>query len=98
MQQLSPQELRAWQTTDKPFLLVDVREPKEHTVANLGGLLIPLASVLKHLPDFDVQLPVVVYCKRGIRSQLAIQRLSARLPQVEFYNLDGGLQAWEKAK
>lgn len=98
MQQLSPTAYRAWLENDKPHLLVDVREPNEHAVNNLGGKLIPLAAILKHLKDFDVDLPVVVYCKRGIRSQLAIQRLASRLPQVDFYNLEGGLQAWESTK
>jgi adenylyltransferase/sulfurtransferase len=98
MQQLSPAEFRSWLDNEKPHLLVDVREAKEHAASNLGGRLIPLAAILKHLPDFDVAIPVVMYCKRGIRSQLAIQRLATRLPQVDFYNLDGGLLAWESTK
>ena len=39
----------------------------------------------------EQEKPVVIYCKRGIRSQIAIQRLQRKLPNVEFYNLDGGI-------
>lgn len=93
MKHLSYQELKQWQDADKDFQLIDVREPNESADYSIGGELIPLNSLLKNPTKVDTSKPIVVYCKRGIRSQLAIQRLSARLPKADFYNLANGIYA-----
>jgi rhodanese-related sulfurtransferase len=41
--------------------------------------------------------PVIVYCKRGIRSQIAIQRLQEKFGFTNLINLRGGMDAWEKS-
>lgn len=91
IQQLSYQELKVWQAANKEFLLIDVRELNEHTSYNIGGELIPLNILLQQADRLDINKPIVLYCKKGIRSQLAIQRLSPRLPAADFYNLEGGI-------
>lgn len=93
MKHISYQELKQWQDSNKDFQLIDVREPNESAAYSIGGELIPLASLIRNPARVDISKPVVVYCKRGIRSQLAIQRLSSRLPQVDFYNLANGIYA-----
>ncbi len=91
IQQLTIQELNTWKTEGKAFHLVDVREEDEHDAHNIGGELVSLGEIMRHKAEFDKSIPVVVYCKRGIRSQIAIQRLQPRLPHVDFYNLKGGI-------
>ena len=91
MNQLTLAELQEWRESGKIFQLIDVREPEEHQAFNIGGDLIPLGSILQALPRISREHPVVVYCKRGIRSQIAIQRLQNRLPDAVFYNLLGGI-------
>lgn len=90
MQHLSYTELEQWRTEERPFHLIDVREPEEHAAYHIGGELIPLAQLLRR-PELPTDHPVVLYCKRGIRSQLAIQRLARRFPDTDFYNLRGGI-------
>ena len=90
MQHLDYAELQAWRAADRPFYLIDVREPYEHAAYHIGGELIPLAQLLRR-EQFPTDHPVVVYCKKGIRSQLAIQRLARRFPATDFYNLRGGI-------
>jgi rhodanese-related sulfurtransferase len=91
MRQLTYAELMEWREKNKSFQLIDVREEDEHRNWNIGGQLIPLGEVLQHTDIFSPTRPVVIYCKRGIRSQIAIQRLEKKLPNVEFYNLQNGL-------
>ena len=91
MLQLSKAELATWQADNRPFQLIDVREPAEHAAFNIGGELIPLGEIMQQAERLDTSLPIVVYCKRGLRSQLAIQRWQARFPQAQFYNLAGGI-------
>lgn len=95
MKNISFETLTTWQNDNRLFTLVDVREPDEHAAYNIGGELIPLSRAAK-TPAFDPEQPVVVYCKRGIRSQIAIQRWESRFPTIEFYNLEGGLSALKK--
>lgn len=91
--QISLQELENWrQEAGKDFLLIDVREPNEHKEYNIGGILVPLSEFSKHTSLFDTDLPIVIYCQRGIRSQIAIQRLVQRFPQGKFYNLTKGVK------
>lgn len=91
IQHITFEELERWRTEGKPFQLVDVREPEEHEAFNIGGQLIPLEDILKHQDQFDSSQPIVVYCKRGVRSQIAIQKLANRLPEADFYNLRDGI-------
>lgn len=91
MNQLTYDGLQEWKAENKSFQLIDVREPNEHEAYNIGGQLIPLQSLLKKTDLLDFSQPIVIYCKRGIRSQLAIQRLSIRFPEAQFYNLSQGI-------
>ena len=93
MQNITPQELREWISEGKDFVLVDVREPYEHEAFNIGGKLIPLGDLMNSQEGFDRHKPVVLYCEKGIRSQIAIQRLEA-LGYGNLYNLVGGMKAW----
>jgi rhodanese-related sulfurtransferase len=88
--QLTLEELRQWKAEGRDFLLIDVREPDEHEAFNIGGQLIPLGKIMRHVNDLPEDRPIVVYCKRGIRSQIAIQRWAQR-KKATFYNLQGGI-------
>lgn len=91
MQHITLTTLKTWQAEKRVFKLIDVREEEEHEAFNIGGQLIPLGTIHRNIAVFDQSIPVVVYCKRGIRSQVAIQRLQLKLKTVAFYNLQGGI-------
>ena len=77
-----------------PVFLLDVRSAEEHEEDNIGGLLIPLENVLSQAAHLPGNQPVVVYCKRGIRSRIAIQKLEQKYPMLNLINLKGGMIAW----
>jgi rhodanese-related sulfurtransferase len=76
--------------------LIDVREEYEHHEFNIGGLLLPLGSVIQNIHLIEKEKPVIVYCRKGIRSQIAIQRLEQKYPFSNLINLEGGMQGWKK--
>jgi rhodanese-related sulfurtransferase len=78
------------------FQLIDVREPDEHKGFNIGGQLIPLSDIVQKLDKIDTVKPVILYCSKGIRSQVAIQRLQEKFPFTNLVNLIGGTEAWKK--
>jgi adenylyltransferase/sulfurtransferase len=77
---------------EKPFIL-DVREPFEHQIANIGGTLIPLNEVPQRLGEIDREREIVVHCKGGGRSQRAAEFL-AQQGYTKVSNLAGGITAW----
>ena len=78
------------------FQLVDVREPYEHDEFNIGGELIPLNEITQQVEKIATDKPVILYCRKGIRSQIAIQRLQEKFHFTNLYNLIGGTEAWKK--
>lgn len=84
--------LKEWQKNAKDFMLIDVRETFEHDYFNIGGLNIPLGDILKHTSQLPKEKDIVIYCAKGIRSVIAIQKLESK-GYTHLYNLSGGLGA-----
>ena len=78
------------------FQLIDVREAYEHEEFNIGGQLIPLSEIVQQVEKIETDKPVIIYCRKGIRSQVAIQRLQQKFPFTNLINLIGGTEAWKK--
>lgn len=95
MKEISVEGLRSWEHELKAFVLVDVREEWEHSTFNIGGKLLPLSVIMQHRQEIPSDLPVILYCEKGIRSAIAIQRLEAT-GLKNLYNLTGGMSAWRK--
>ncbi|MCD6063415.1 MAG: hypothetical protein K0R82_1326 [Flavipsychrobacter sp.] len=95
MKKITPVELREWINEDKPFVLVDVREDWEHELYNIGGIHIPVGEILERRDEIPKEGDVVMYCEKGIRSTLVIQRLE-QLGYNNLINLTGGMSAWKK--
>ena len=91
MRSISLGDLACWQRQAIEFQLIDVREHTEHKTFNIGGQLMPLSEFRAHLHLLDLSKPIVFYCKRGIRSQIAIQRLMMLGVKGDFINLEGGI-------
>ncbi len=92
--QVTVEELKARiDAGDKPFV-VDVREPHEYAIVNMGAPLIPLGSLpqrLNELPGKDAE--IIVHCKTGGRSQKASLALK-EAGYTNVSNLAGGITAW----
>ncbi len=76
--------------------LIDVREEYEHHEFNIGGLLLPLDSIAQNIDLIEKEKPVILYCSKGVRSQIAIQRLEQKYPFSNLINLEGGMESWKK--
>jgi adenylyltransferase/sulfurtransferase len=89
--EILPAELAALLARGEPVELVDVREPNEWEIARLpGARLVPLSRLEAELGTLDPGRDLVLYCKGGVRSQKAGQRLrQAGFPRVR--SLAGGI-------
>src|SRR6201996_4861942 len=93
--QIGPEELKRRQTAGEDVFVLDVREPHEFQIANIGGHLIPLNDLPKRVGELDREKNIVVQCKSGGRSQRASEFLQQQgFTHVE--NLAGGITAWSE--
>jgi len=90
---ISVEELARLRDSSEPLELVDVREPGEFEVSNLGGRLIPLGELADRLGEIDKQARVVVHCKVGGRGAKATQMLR-EAGFENAWNVNGGIAAW----
>lgn len=96
MHEISPQELKQQLADNKDILLIDIREEWEREAYNIGGLHIPMGDIPARLNEIPKDREVVLYCEKGIRSVIAIQRLQT-IGYDNLYNLSGGMKAWKAA-
>jgi adenylyltransferase/sulfurtransferase len=78
----------------KDYFLLDVREPHEFKIAEIGGYLLPLGDLQKRVGELDKNRDIVVQCKSGGRSQKAAEFLQQAGFKVK--NLAGGILAWSE--
>lgn len=79
---------------NSPLFLLDVRTPEEHQAFNIGGTLIPIDQLADRLAEIPTHLPIVVYCRSGHRSHLAMEFLRKN-GFADVKNLTGGMLAWK---
>lgn len=97
MKTINPQTAKAWLTNNEA-ILIDVREPAEFKAIHIAGAhLIPVGDIDNNkLPPFSHK-KIIVHCKLGMRGKTACQKLLDNNPDLEIYNMEGGIMAWEKA-
>jgi adenylyltransferase/sulfurtransferase len=75
--------------------VIDVREPHEYEVANIGVRLIPLGELPQRLAELDQNETFAVHCKTGGRSAKAV-KLMQDAGFGNAYNVKGGITAWSE--
>jgi adenylyltransferase/sulfurtransferase len=91
--QLTVKELKQRFDAGEDVFLLDVREPYEYQIAQIGGKLIPQNDVPQRLAEIPREREIVVHCRSGARSQ----RIAEFLKQsgyTKVVNLAGGILAW----
>ena len=91
IKEITAKELYDWQVRGEQFQLIDVREPHEYDIVNIGAELIPLGTVAEKGGHFARDKKVVVHCKMGGRSAKAIRELEEKFGFDNLYNLKGGI-------
>jgi adenylyltransferase/sulfurtransferase len=96
IKEISVLEFSNWQAFGEIFQLIDVREPHEFEASNIGGELIPLATVSANADRIDRNKKVVIHCRSGVRSAKAIRELEENFGFTNLYNLEGGILAYQE--
>jgi adenylyltransferase/sulfurtransferase len=94
IKEVTAKELYDWQVKGEKFQLIDVREPHEYEIVNIGGELIPVGAIGANGDKVVTDRKVVVHCKSGGRSARAIRELEEKFGYNNLYNLKGGILAY----
>ena len=96
MMDITVEELKERKDKNENLIVLDVREEWEYDEFNIGGKLIPLAT----LPGAVAELSshkndeIIVHCKSGKRSANA-QAFLTQQGFTNVRNLVGGVEAWK---
>jgi sulfur-carrier protein adenylyltransferase/sulfurtransferase len=91
--QMTAKELKGRLDAGDDVFVLDVREPFEYKIAQIGGHLIPLNDLPRRMNELNTAQEIVIHCKSGGRSQKAAEFL-ARNGFRKLHNLAGGITAW----
>ena len=98
MQLITAETLKSRMDAHEQVNLVDVREPDEHNLFNIGGTLLPLGNILSmQTDDIDAlkEKEVICYCRSGQRSMQACLMLES-MGFSNVKNLTGGMLGWQE--
>lgn len=94
MQEVTASELKKMKDANEDFQLIDVREPHEADICEIGGMLIPMGEIMDHVDEIAKDKKVIVHCRSGKRSTTVIQALESEQGFTNLYNLKGGILAY----
>ena len=89
-------ELKQKMDDGEDINVLDVREPHEYEVANIGAKLIPLGELPERLIEVENNDgEIAVLCRSGARSACAV-KLMQDTGFGKVYNVKGGILAWSE--
>ena len=91
--EIQVEELKRRLDAGEDIFVLDVREPHEYQICNLGGYLIPLGDLPKRVNELDSSREIVAHCRSGVRSGKAVGFLQ-QSGFKKVHNLAGGILAW----
>ena len=91
--EMSVSELKERLERREDIFVLDVREPHEYEIVNIGGHLIPLNDLPKRVSELDSAQEIVVHCHHGPRSKRAVNFLKD-MGFKKVKNLAGGIDQW----
>ncbi len=91
--EMTPRELKARLDSGDDLYVLDVREPHEYQICNIGGHLIPLGDLPQRVNELDSSREIVAHCRSGKRSAEAAEFLR-KAGFKKLWNLRGGILGW----
>ena|SRR5271156_5029987 len=95
--EITPRDLKRRIDAGESIVLVDVREPSEHSIARIQGAeLIPMNSIPEHLQRLEVLADnslVVAFCHHGVRSLHVAAWLHSQ-GLTNAVSMTGGIDCW----
>ncbi len=91
--EISVQELKDLRDKKADIFILDVRNPDEYGLCNLGGHLLPMSELPQRFQELNPDQQIVIHCHAGGRSRRATEFLMNQ-GFKRVFNLRGGITAW----
>jgi rhodanese-related sulfurtransferase len=95
--EVTPADVKRRIDAGERLFLIDVREPKEHSIASLPGAeLIPLNTIpaaLQQLENKANEGALIVFCHHGVRSANVVNYLRGQGIEA-CQSMSGGIERW----
>ncbi len=92
---LTTSDVKAKLEAGERFLLIDVREPAEHAIAQIeGAQLMPLSQAREWVGSLPQDQEIVFFCHHGGRSQQIASFVAGQLGHPNIANMVGGIEEW----
>jgi sulfur-carrier protein adenylyltransferase/sulfurtransferase len=91
--EISIVDFKKMQTENNDFQLIDVREPYEYAVSNIGAILYPLSILTEKTAFLSKKTTIIIHCQSGGRSAKAVAKLQ-KLGFDNVVSLKGGIKAY----
>lgn len=96
MRTITIQQLKEKKDNNEDFQLIDVREDYEFEDYNIGGINIPLDTVLTSIDKIEKNKIVIFCCKTGKRSKAINLAIAKKLNLTNTYSLIGGVTGYKE--
>lgn len=94
--EITVHELKQKMDRGDDVFILDVRNPQEYEISRIeDAWLIPLDQLMERVHELDSSREIVVQCRSGQRSAVALQRLQ-QLGFRKLHNLKGGILEWSR--
>lgn len=91
--EISVHELNELKKNNADIFILDVRNPDEYAICNLGGYLLPFKELLTRYTELNPEHHIIIHCHGGGRSSRATEFLLQK-GFKNVANLRGGIMAW----
>ncbi len=96
--QISVHDLATWREERPELVVIDVREAFEWDDGHIAGAVhLPMREAVTRLAELPADQPKAVVCAGGLRSSTVISALKRSGARGPWYNVTGGMTAWQKA-
>jgi len=78
------------------YEIIDIREPYEYAVCNIGSKHIPMGDLCDRLAELPSTKNLVIMCRSGKRAEAMANLLTTDFEMNNIWILDGGILAWKE--
>lgn len=97
MNLISAQDLNQKMKETNDYFIVDIREPYEYEMANIGCKHIPMGEICDRITELPKDKINVLMCRSGKRAEAVANILQTDFSLPNVLILEGGILAWKES-
>jgi rhodanese-related sulfurtransferase len=97
MKMISARQLKEKLDKGEPVQIIDIRSSIDYEICHIKkAVSMPNSEIRDNIDKIARDIPVVIYCKYGIKSPTAIKHLEMEHGFRNLYSLEDGIYDWAK--